>query len=659
MNLKGALLGLLALLPIDGIYGEVNTQQECLAGSDDDTCKTTKQPTCKFYLAPSSIPNSGFGVYTTQAISKETPLTDGSDAPSVMVYDGEVHSTGDRRWSMENYFWSGEGSGQFEATSVEEYVVTFGTSCNFHTYLKSIFPTEAEYDDTITPRAGGSPGMGAYSYHGGALFYASRDIAAGEEIFADYGDDWLDTRPFLKKVPRQEDFTKTAQVITKILEGLDDVAIDASFLSTIADVVNIFNTRIPKTLLPKTVEQLTLFRESLKVNATVDDIAHQLGLNTLIPRDMDWIVSEGKCLDNLISKVSTVPDAGRGGFAQRFIAKGDTVIIAPLLHIMDNDSTYMYPVEFDEEDELVRVNESDDFVGQQLITNYCFGHDESSMYLCPQTNAILINHCSTRQGYGGDCEKYNKNKDPSMRGANAEIRWAEEWDPDTKSWLKMSVEEIARAVKRGRRGLSFEVVAKRDIYPGDEVFIDYGEEWENEWKDHVAEWEPPSSDDYIPIVEMEKLDHFRTTEELESNPYHDNIITACAYWLEEDEIYDEDEENLTTQEDWISDGSDIAEAAEKLYDNMILYWPCNVLSRERGEDGSDVYEVEIFQSSVPDNDITIWHALDYRRILQNFTATAIRFMTAQYSSDQHLMGVFRSPLRIPDDIFPEQWRDRR
>lgn len=238
MNLKGALLGLLSFLSIDSIQGEAETGQDCPAGNNDDTCKMAEQPICKFYLAPSSIPNSGFGVYTTQAISKDTPLTDGSDAPSVMVYDADVHFTGDRLWSMENYFWSGEGSGQFEASSVEEYVVNFGTSCNFHTYLKGIYPTEAKYDDTITPRAEGSPGIGAYSYHGGALFYASRDIAAGEEIFANYGEDWLDTRQFLKDVPREEDFTKTAEVITTILENLDDVTIDGT-LALIQSMVSI------------------------------------------------------------------------------------------------------------------------------------------------------------------------------------------------------------------------------------------------------------------------------------------------------------------------------------------------------------------------------------------------------------------------------------
>ena len=58
-----------------------------------------------------------------------------------------------------------------------------------------------------------------------------------------------------------------------------------------------------------------------------------------------------------------------------------------------------------------------------------------------------------------------------MRGANAEIRWANDWDSNTKDWLKLSIGEIKKQVQKGGRGLSLEVIAKRDIYPGDEVRI--------------------------------------------------------------------------------------------------------------------------------------------------------------------------------------------
>lgn len=236
-------------------------------------------------------------------------------------------------------------------------------------------------------------------------------------------------------------------------------------------MVKIFNKRVSG-LVPTNPESLRVFLDAAVAGkkATKESIALQLGFNTLIPRDLDWIVANGQCLDNLVPKISTVPHAGRGGFAQRFIAKGETVIIAPLLHIMNYESTFIYPVDYDEDGELRRVDdEGGGPDGQQLVVNYCFSHDETSMYLCPGTNAILINHCSTRQEYGGDCKKYNDNPDPVLRGANTKVRWANDWDEETTEWMNMSIPGIANQVKKGRRGLSFAIEATRDIHPGDEV----------------------------------------------------------------------------------------------------------------------------------------------------------------------------------------------
>lgn len=110
--------------------------------------------------------------------------------------------------------------------------------------------------------------------------------------------------------------------------------------------------------------------------------------------------------------------------------------------------------------------------------NYCMSHPETSMYMCPQTNGVLLNHCSTRKSYGGDCERYNENKDPNLRGANAEMRWATNFDPDTEDWLKLTVQDIDKKVTNGKRGLSMDIVATRDIYPGDEVCNKNGEFFE-------------------------------------------------------------------------------------------------------------------------------------------------------------------------------------
>ena len=48
---------------------------------------------------------------------------------------------------------------------------------------------------------------------------------------------------------------------------------------------------------------------------------------------------------------------------------------------------------------------------------------------------------------------------------------------------------------------------------------------------------------------MKKLGAFRTTEELEGNPYPKNVQTVCAYWVETDETYDTGYEDLTVAED--------------------------------------------------------------------------------------------------------------
>ena len=56
-----------------------------------------------------------------------------------------------------------------------------------------------------------------------------------------------------------------------------------------------------------------------RVKGEIDykSIATEMAFHNFGTRDLDWIVSEGKCLDNLIQKVSTFVDEGRGAFAQR------------------------------------------------------------------------------------------------------------------------------------------------------------------------------------------------------------------------------------------------------------------------------------------------------------------------------------------------------
>lgn len=168
----------------------------------------------------------------------------------------------------------------------------------------------------------------------------------------------------------------------------------------------------------------------------------------LAPRDTEWIKSNGMCLEHLIPKKSILPDAGLGGFAQYGVPKGEIVVPSPVLHTVYKDILTLY-------ERGVNATKHPDKheLGKGLLLNYCFGHSDSSMLLCPLTSAMLINHCSMRT------------KECGPEGPNAVVQWSSGWDEASHEWRNKTLEEIDE--KFGRI-LSLEVVATRDIAPGEE-----------------------------------------------------------------------------------------------------------------------------------------------------------------------------------------------
>lgn len=689
------LLAITALLtfhhaPVGFVYAEEALADEgtCIADDSDadaTSCKDINKEdlskkekikyrdTCHYYLAESSIPKAGFGIYTVVDIKEGDPLQQVADAPSIIITDSEMHNDDEEEilWNHVDYFWDGSGQGEFEAHTVEESVVTFGSLCNFHTYLKNVKPDSHAYIDNLTPRSKGSPGMGAYSYQPGFIFATSRDIQAGEEIFCDYGAEWLDSRSFGKHITRQEEFETAGNIMKKTINGLggdDGEDMSDSVLKTIKRIVYQFDKRASN-ILPDSKEKFKAYSADGK---KAEEIALDLAKETVISRTLEWIKEHGTCIDNLLPQISTLPHAGKGAFAQRFIAKGELIAPCPLLQVMDY--TYFNIYDFDLDDKgtpyLVKGADEEDAnghaekedeenmhvpIGSQLLMNYCMSHPETSMFMCPQTNVILMNHCSSRVSYGGDCYKYNNNPVSSLRGANAEMKWATDWDPDTEEWLKLSVDKMAQKVKRGKRGLSMDIIATRDIYPGEEVFLDYGEGWEEDWKEHVDTWLPPNPEDnYVPIKELNDdiENHLRRKSDLEKDPYPENADLACIYWPEDDEVINDLSDVEEDDRDWKSDGSKYhQENSHYKYYGIVIR--CDVLEMNEAEDGEISYTVELYSK----DGMSIWAANGKQRILTNYPVKSIEFVPIKYSSDQHIVGAFRSYIRIPDDIFPEHWKD--
>jgi hypothetical protein len=189
--------------------------------------------------------------------------------------------------------------------------------------------------------------------------------------------------------------------------------------------------------------------EATKVN--------ELGLATTNQRNVTWLKENGVCMSNLSPDISTIKGAGRGAFTKFFIEKGKVVTPAPLLNIAERDKLIMYERQYDEKSGQNVLN-YDNPIGHQLLINYCFGNIRSKLLLCPQSTAAYINHCSLRSE--SHC---------GPDGPNAKLQWATSWDPDTTDWLKLTMDEIKELTALRKRGLSLEVVATRDIKPGEEV----------------------------------------------------------------------------------------------------------------------------------------------------------------------------------------------
>jgi hypothetical protein len=107
---------------------------------DDGQCEANKNE-CLLYMAPSSIPNAGFGMFTTRPIAKDELVIPIPDAPTIAICDENLfyhfdddfpQHESDDSWVYKDYVWNGEGFSNFECDDVDESVISFSMS-NFHT----------------------------------------------------------------------------------------------------------------------------------------------------------------------------------------------------------------------------------------------------------------------------------------------------------------------------------------------------------------------------------------------------------------------------------------------------------------------------------------------------------------------------------------------
>ncbi|KAL9183093.1 hypothetical protein ACHAXT_004880 [Thalassiosira profunda] len=588
---------------------------------DPSPAPEVEHPHCRLFLAESTIPNAGLGIFTGidlgpgEAVAEPDIIVPFQDAAWHVSPDIDFH------FLWEDYSWDPSEVGM-EFDMADGHALVIGTGCmpNCNMALINAFEGNPDYDHAGLHRSK-DPGVTGFTGWYNQRMITSREIPAGGEIFVNYGEHWFENREEFDFVPFQKNFQRVDKLLRKLKKLSLKISMRADagpdFTRDLWDLVSLQGHLFSDT---KNSNALPLSFEDMQYAQTAGSAESRLPYSV---RSIEWLNENARCMDNIRPGNSTIEQAGRGAFASRFIPEGGLVAPGPLLHIPNRTALMMYAEGED------GYRDPDQPVALQLITNYCFGHRESTVILCPYTSpSAYINH----------------NKSP-----NAKIVWAKEGTPNHNSfWLEEDVDFLK---KTGVIGLSIDYVATRDIQPGDEVFIDYGPDWEEAWDSHIQHWSPPDGSENFETaatLQNDLVTPLRTEAEHQSEPYQPNLMFLCHYGY---------------------GGPDASPAGSYEWEDewqMLHVIPCRITEREYNEADKQYYytvkmldlsELELEFGVAGSAEDGVYIPPGEQHILTVVPRWAIQIRDKPYTKDEFLPHPFRHEMMVPDDIFPEAWKN--
>ena len=171
---------------------------------------------------------------------------------------------------------------------------------------------------------------------------------------------------------------------------------------------------------------------------------------------------------------------------------------------------------------------------------------------------------------------------------------------------------------------------QKDIEPGEEVYIDYGDEWQSAFDKHVQTWKPPRrAEKYRPAEELNK-DANHIVRILHEEQYLD-VNVFCHRWFRHVQGHRlDDVQDASIQADY-----------------------CRAASRHKGANGETLYTAEVY-SFVTSTDECYEQLIG---VLFDLPREAFMFVDLLYSRDIHQPWAFRHAMGIPDEIMPEIWKN--
>eukprot|EP00536_Pseudo-nitzschia_multiseries_P005431 jgi/Psemu1/318643/estExt_fgenesh1_pm.C_1010016 len=539
---------------------------------------------------------------------------------------------------LEDYMWTQDklGShweGHFSAPGI---VPGVGILANFHsTYSNADFLQASvllREPGEEFPKAGEASLMrGAVTPYFNATLRATQTIPAGMEIFADFGDVWdgnFTENIYQDKIHRY-DYHLADELVKRLVELYDkhpDLSLDMK-----EDVMDFLLEKVLTTVAgpnAKTIHSL-IPANPRKLRKILDSGGTFMYRYRDMIRSEEWLETNGFCLDAIRQGVSNIPNAGRGAFANRHIAKGETITITPLLHIANKHLLNMYKVDNEDDENGPTFDESNELIGQQLVLNYAFGHPDSSMVFVPTGPQVtLINN-------GGS------------KSSNARIEWADSSDDvlsNPEIFLGFTMEEMAELHDTV---LVMKIVAKQDIREGEEITINYGASWQKAWDAYEQDWKQNREGKPHPLKAQDlrnayKKKPFETSETLPENPLPEDVVQACFVHTRElpDGMQMIHQEHGTEMNQFESPNR------YEDYDSKSLYF-AEVLDRREAPGFFYNYTVRVTLGP-EENEFADVHDVPH---------AACTFFDQTYTSDIHLDGAFRHPIGMPDAMVPQAWRN--
>lgn len=480
------------------------------------------------------------------------------------------------------------------------------------------------------------PGAGAFTYHHSRYTQAKFGVSQGEELFVSYGNHWfLDRKHVLGPIPVEGDH-KQADAMYRRFRTIFSPSGPTKQEKNAEATEDDEPSPSPRTEAPHSEldDLATELWDTFVLNSVWEDSPTMAALpskedydamyeqtlfklkKSRMQRSTEWLAENGVCADTMYYGESTIRQAGHGAYASRHLKEGAIVLPIPVIHIPDRKVLDMYELHAEGGENSATGNKERPRP-PQLLLNYCLGHRDSTMLLSPYGPVFnLINHNQTL--------------------ANVKLQWAHPARSQHKpEMLQRNVSEFEN-YKSAQ--LAMELVALKDIEPDDEIFLDYGDEWEAAWQKHVEEWRPvKDAETYLSAFEMNQhFDHvYRTEFEQMQQPYPTNLMLRFYNYFQHDEY----------RRDWVkSHPIPFKEVMNQWAANGSVQ--CEILGYKE-EQGRILYTVVI----PGDDKRTTW------RLLEHVPRESIFFSDRPYTSDLFLENAFRHDIRIPDELFPEQWKN--